>query len=141
MSGSGSFRWARLGDMSGWKWVRVAATTGWRITGFPLLRRAPLPSDLVCAPLALLPEVSLRHCLSWSHRSGSDRGRPMVWHPDPSRHLRAAMSHESFGHPVSVCSFWHSLGSSLRIAGCGKLGSHGRWGSLMPWISSMSLRE
>ncbi len=131
-----------------WRFERVETGAGGgnhRLARHGFSRFAPRPFCLATwctCPWHCCPgEVSLSHGPSRSHRSGSDRGRPVVWHPDPSRHLRAAVSHEPSGRPVSVCSFRHSPGSGLRIAGCGKVVSHGRPGRSMPWISSMRLRQ
>ena len=79
----------------GWERVRVVATTGWRFAGFPVSRRAPFAwrPGLRALASCYWGEVSLSHGPSRSSLSESDRGRPVVWHPDPSRRFRAAVLH------------------------------------------------
>ena len=95
MSDFGFFWRFGLAGMNGWERVRVVATTGWRFAGFPVSRRAPFAwrPGLRALASCYWGEVSLSHGPSRSSLSESDRGRPVVWHPDPSRRFRAAVLH------------------------------------------------
>ena len=105
------------------------------------IHRLPEPLGSGKAPFAWLtgvtsPRLACRGGVSWCHGPArgclpkSDRGRPVSWLTDPSRHFRAASSHEPSGRPVSVLlvPFQRFIGFVPRVGG--KV-FHGRVGRSM----------
>ena len=134
----------RICGTKGRKRIRVVAATGWLGLAFarafafaPFAWRPGLRALAHCC----LGKVSLSHGPIRSGSSGSDRGRPVSWHPDPSRHFRAAVLHEPSGRPVSVFSVPGFSCSGFQITGWWEISFHSRSGRSMPWSSSMSLRQ